>query len=222
MAKVLPHSQSVCLRTKRALALLDIQHSQLLRILCSLARVAREILFNCTSVRQTPFAFCFSKDKHLLQYTFHYILSSFYCDNERQKSYTMAQPAVDGIREVWASNLYEELKIIRKLVNKYHYIAMDTEFPGVVARPIGEFRSTNDYRYHLMRCNVNILKLIQLGLTFLDESGQTPGREYTTWQFNFKFNLNEDMFAQDSIDLLTSSGIQFKRHEEEGIDHWLI
>lgn len=131
----------------------------------------------------------------------------------------MAQPATDGIREVWASNLYEELKIIRKLVNKYHYIAMDTEFPGVVARPIGEFRSTNDYRYHLMRCNVNILKLIQLGLTFLDESGQTPGREYATWQFNFKFNLNEDMFAQDSIDLLTSSGIQFKRHEEEGIDH---
>ena len=28
----------------------------------------------------------------------------------------------------------------------------------------------------------------------------------------------EDMFAQDSIDLLTNSGIQFKRHEEEGID----
>ena len=26
------------------------------------------------------------------------------------------------------------------------------------------------------------------------------------------------MFAQDSIDLLTNSGIQFKRHEEEGID----
>ncbi len=28
----------------------------------------------------------------------------------------------------------------------------------------------------------------------------------------------EDMFAQDSIDLLTNSGIQFKKHEEEGID----
>ncbi|KAG9509740.1 CCR4-NOT transcription complex subunit 7, partial [Fragariocoptes setiger] len=127
-----------------------------------------------------------------------------------------------GIKEVWASNLHDELKIIRQLVNKYNYIAMDTEFPGVVARPIGEFRSSNDYKYHLMRCNVNILKLIQLGLTFLNEEGQTPGNSqlgYTTWQFNFKFNLQEDMYAQDSIDLLTNSGIQFKRHEEEGIDH---
>lgn len=26
------------------------------------------------------------------------------------------------------------------------------------------------------------------------------------------------MYAQDSIDLLTSSGIQFKKHDEEGID----
>jgi CCR4-NOT transcription complex subunit 7/8 len=26
------------------------------------------------------------------------------------------------------------------------------------------------------------------------------------------------MYAQDSIDLLTNSGIQFKKHEEEGID----
>lgn len=28
----------------------------------------------------------------------------------------------------------------------------------------------------------------------------------------------EDMYAQDSIDLLNRAGIQFKRHEEEGID----
>lgn len=28
----------------------------------------------------------------------------------------------------------------------------------------------------------------------------------------------EDMYAQDSIELLTTSGIQFKKHEEEGIE----
>lgn len=27
----------------------------------------------------------------------------------------------------------------------------------------------------------------------------------------------EDMYAQDSIDMLTGAGIQFKRHEEEGV-----
>lgn len=30
--------------------------------------------------------------------------------------------------------------------------------------------------------------------------------------------FSEDMYAQDSIDLLQNSGIQFKKHEEEGID----
>ena len=38
------------------------------------------------------------------------------------------------------------------------------------------------------------------------------------WQFNFKFNLNDDMFAQDSIDLLVTSGISFEDHATRGID----
>ncbi|ELK08862.1 CCR4-NOT transcription complex subunit 7 [Pteropus alecto] len=93
----------------------------------------------------------------------------------------------------------------------------DTEFPGVVARPIGEFRSNADYQYQLLRCNVDLLKIIQLGLTFMNEQGEYPPGT-STWQFNFKFNLTEDMYAQDSIELLTTSGIQFKKHEEEGIE----
>ena len=64
----------------------------------------------------------------------------------------------------------------------------DTEFPGVVVRPIGEFRSTVDYQYQLLRCNVDLLKIIQLGLSFMNEDGDYPAGT-TTWQFNFKFNL---------------------------------
>lgn len=30
--------------------------------------------------------------------------------------------------------------------------------------------------------------------------------------------VREDMYAQDSIDLLSESGIQFKKHEAEGIE----
>jgi len=126
-----------------------------------------------------------------------------------------------GIRDVWASNLDDEFKTIRKMVNDYPYVAMDTEFPGVVARPIGEFKSTSDYQYQTLRCNVDLLKIIQLGISFMDRNGKSPPippNQYSTWQFNFKFSLGEDMFAQDSIDLLTNSGIQFKKHEEEGID----
>ncbi|XP_077465098.1 CCR4-NOT transcription complex subunit 7-like isoform X2 [Stigmatopora argus] len=133
---------------------------------------------------------------------------------------TMPAATVDHsqrICEVWANNLEEELKRIRHVIRKYNYIAMDTEFPGVVARPIGEFRSNADYQYQLMRCNVDLLKIIQLGLTFMNEQGEYPPGT-STWQFNFKFNLTEDMYAQDSIELLTTAGIQFKKLEEEGID----
>lgn len=121
------------------------------------------------------------------------------------------------IRDVWSNNLEEEFRKIRQVIQRYKYVAMDTEFPGVVARPIGEFRSTADYQYQLLRCNVDLLKIIQIGLTFMDEEGKSPA-PVSTWQFNFKFNLSEDMYAQESIDLLQNSGIQFKKHEDEGID----
>ncbi|XP_078494784.1 CNOT7/8 protein [Ciona intestinalis] len=123
----------------------------------------------------------------------------------------------DPIVEVWANNVESVFKAIRKTVKQYNYVAMDTEFPGVVARPIGEFRTNSDYQYQLLRCNVDMLKIIQLGLTFMDENGETPP-DVSTWQFNFKFNLTEDMYAQDSIDLLNNSGIQFKQHETDGIE----
>jgi len=110
-----------------------------------------------------------------------------------------------GIKDVWAHNLEEEFASIRKLLPKYCYVAMDTEFPGVVARPIGDFKTAADYLYQLLRCNVDLLRIIQLGLSFFDEDGNTPTGQYTTWQFNFKFNLSEDMYAQDSIELLTNS-----------------
>jgi CCR4-NOT transcription complex subunit 7/8 len=38
-----------------------------------------------------------------------------------------------------------------------------------------------------------------------------------TWVFNFQFNLEEDMYAESSIDLLKSSGVDFQRHNELGI-----
>ncbi|XP_040574938.1 CCR4-NOT transcription complex subunit 7 isoform X2 [Lepeophtheirus salmonis] len=123
-----------------------------------------------------------------------------------------------GIREVWSHNLEEEFKAICQVVKRFPFVAMDTEFPGVVARPIGEFKSTTDYQYQLLRCNVDLLKIIQVGLTFLDEDGTLPEAGVSTWQFNFKFNLTEDMYAEDSVDLLQNSGIQFEKHETQGID----
>lgn len=64
----------------------------------------------------------------------------------------------------------------------------DTEFPGVVARPIGNFTTTTDYLYQTMRCNVDLLKIIQIGLTLSDANGNRPP-DVCTWQFNFHFSL---------------------------------
>jgi len=120
------------------------------------------------------------------------------------------------IREVWALNLEAEMRHIRDLIDLYPYIAMDTEFPGVVARPIGSFKTSSDYHYQTMRCNVDLLKIIQLGITLADEEGQLP-QECSTWQFNFKFSLAEDMYPPDSIEQLQKAGIEFQKHEEYGI-----
>lgn len=128
--------------------------------------------------------------------------------------FTTAEGKVIEIRDVWASNLDEEMEIIRELIDKYPYVAMDTEFPGVVARPVGDF---GDVQYQTLRCNVDMLKLIQLGLSFTDGNGNWVNG-CTCWQFNFKFSLSDDMFAQDSIELLKSSGIDFDKFEKYGID----
>ncbi|KAH9060477.1 CAF1-domain-containing protein [Lactarius vividus] len=120
------------------------------------------------------------------------------------------------IREVWAPNLELEIRNIRDLIDDYPYVALDTEFPGVVARPISTFKTSSDYHYQTMRCNVDLLKIIQIGLTLSDEDGNYP-QDVSTWQFNFHFSIDEDMFAPESVELLQKSGIDFERHEEIGI-----
>ncbi|KAF8968961.1 ribonuclease H-like domain-containing protein [Flammula alnicola] len=120
------------------------------------------------------------------------------------------------IREVWVPNLESEMRTIRDLIEHFPYVAMDTEFPGVVARPIGNFKTSSDYHYQTMRCNVDLLKIIQVGITLANEEGEFP-QECSTWQFNFRFSLAEDMFTPDSVEQLQKAGIDFQRHEEFGI-----
>ncbi|KAL4181818.1 hypothetical protein AMTRI_Chr12g239360 [Amborella trichopoda] len=126
------------------------------------------------------------------------------------------------IREVWSDNLEDEFALIREIVDDYPYIAMDTEFPGIVLRPVGNFKNSSDFHYKTLKANVDMLKLIQLGLTFSDEDGNLPTcgtDKFYIWQFNFReFNVLEDVYANDSIELLRQSGIDFKKNNEKGID----
>lgn len=147
-----------------------------------------------------------------------------------------SSPKPIKIRDVWADNLDSEFELIRGVVDKYPFISMDTEFPGVIFKPVQQQRYPSRafsgcYRkkpqpseqYEYLKRNVDNLNLIQLGLTLSDADGNLPdlgsGEFQYIWQFNFSdFDFERDPHAPDSIDLLTRHGIDFERNRDFGVD----
>ncbi|KAF2861947.1 ribonuclease H-like protein [Piedraia hortae CBS 480.64] len=89
-----------------------------------------------------------------------------------------------------------------------------------------------------MRCNVDILKPIQIGITIwspegdlpppqldpalIEELGGDPKKSWPpflpcSWVFNFQFSLSDDLHSQPSIEMLKEAGVQFERHEAHGV-----
>lgn len=98
---------------------------------------------------------------------------------------------------------------------------------------MGAFTTRADYHYQTLRCNVDLLKMIQLGVTLFDDNGAMPPAyppetspemkrslppAPCTWQFNFEFSVETDMCNQDSINFLTDHGLDLEQHEQNGID----
>lgn len=107
---------------------------------------------------------------------------------------------------------------------------------------MGSFRGKSDYHYQCLRINVDLLKVIQVGITLFNDEGETPparpsstdsfelssnstGRRHQghgvvpySWQFNLQFSLKDDMYSQASIDSLQQAGIDFNLLERDGID----
>lgn len=148
-------------------------------------------------------------------------------ENSRNSSATALSPSAvfstpnlsqsSIIRDVWASNLEEEFEVIRSLITDYPYVAMDTEFPGTIAKAVGHFDSAPLFLYQTIRVNVNMSKLIQVGITLYNERGEVP-EKYSTWQFNFSFSRANDLYMSDSIELLEKGGINFDYLNTFGID----
>jgi CCR4-NOT transcription complex subunit 7/8 len=128
-------------------------------------------------------------------------------DKSKQTCYT--------IREVYSDNFVEEIKNLSELLEVYNVVAMDTEFPGVVYQSVVNTRETY---YRTIKANVDKLKLIQVGITISDKEGNYPA-EVCTWQFNLKFDLNTDHHSNESIAMLSNSGINFQTLESRGIPH---
>ena len=118
------------------------------------------------------------------------------------------------VREVWEDNLEHEMKIVRDCIEKYPFVAMDTEFPGVVARPVGNFKNSSEYHYQTLRVNVDMLKLIQLGLTLSDKDGNLPRHndEICVWQFNFReFDVANDIHSGEPPRVRRGGGVLLSR-----------
>lgn len=127
-----------------------------------------------------------------------------------------------SIREIWAHNLEDELKVICASVEQYPYVAMDTEFPGVVAKPLVNYSRQREYQYMKLKHNVDCLFLIQLGLTLCDSAGNLPvvDGKYSVWQINFReFHPDSDTpHNPESISMLEQSGIDFDANAAYGVD----
>ncbi|EJW03994.1 hypothetical protein EDEG_01727 [Edhazardia aedis USNM 41457] len=119
------------------------------------------------------------------------------------------------IIDVWKDDLKNEMARIRSIVEDYPFISMDTEFPGVIARPLGTFKSQSSFNYQQLRCNIDLLNIIQIGMTFSKGSDEIYP---IIFQFNFFFDLDKDMYSQESLDLLVKAEIDFDKHKSHGID----
>lgn len=123
------------------------------------------------------------------------------------------------IREVWAHNLEQEFHLMLQIIEqeKYMYCSLDAEFPGVVlSAPEAVHMTKWERKWAEMRSNVDVLQLIQIAFALCDENGNPPPG-CGCWQFNFKFDLTQDLHATDAIQLLQRAGCDFRRHRSEGV-----
>ncbi len=139
------------------------------------------------------------------------------------KTVTMPDPLglsaehLPHIKNVWKYNVEKEFARIAKTLDEgYTWIAMDTEFPGIVFNYVMDSKSP-EMGYRLLKMNVDSLKLIQVGITLANDKGEKPAGTHT-WQFNLNFNINTEKYHPESISLLKEAGIVFEELIEHGID----
>ncbi|PPD73612.1 probable CCR4-associated factor 1 homolog 11 [Gossypium hirsutum] len=128
------------------------------------------------------------------------------------------------VRRVFAEDSDSELLMIKEAILTYPFLSIDIEFPGTIFKPSKQvIREGNPViNYHYMKSNVDVLQIIQLGLSLSDAQGNLLDFDFPfsyIWEFNFRdFNINRDHYASDSIELFKHQGIDFEKNKEKGID----
>ncbi|KAK6886953.1 Poly(A) ribonuclease POP2 [Candida tropicalis] len=143
---------------------------------------------------------------------------------QQQQVQPVAPQSIPIIKEVWAHNLEHEFQSLRTFINDKTskiYISIHQEIPGIVARPVGTFKSSSDYHFQTLRTNSDLLNLIQLSLCVVKITKNDVISSSIIWQFNFLYDLSKEMYNEEHLSLLSqSSQINFQLHSTQGIPHF--
>lgn len=82
---------------------------------------------------------------------------------------------------------------------------------------MGDFRTREDFHYQTTRCNVELSKVIQIGLTVSDSESLGQGG-VPFWRFNFQFNSGTDSLPEEMAQALQSEGMNFEFMRKSGIE----
>lgn len=133
------------------------------------------------------------------------------------------QPPIPTVKEVWAFNLESEFNNLRAYINDKTFtifISIHQEIPGIVARPLGQFKLASDYHFQCLRSNSDLLNLIQLSLCVVRMQNGKPSSS-VIWQFNFSYDLTQEMFNEEHLAMLSQTAqINFNMHMSQGISHF--
>ncbi|KAE8790267.1 hypothetical protein D1007_35408 [Hordeum vulgare] len=121
------------------------------------------------------------------------------------------------IRQVWAHNVESEFHAIRQAAERFPYVSMDTEFPGVIHCPSKHHASlTPSERYEALKANVDALHLIQVGLAFAASPDAPPS---VAFEINLReFDPRVHRHNPRSVALLADHGLDFALQRRHGVD----
>ena len=121
------------------------------------------------------------------------------------------------IRQVWANNVESEFQAIRQVAERFPYVSMDTEFPGVIHCTSKHHATlTPSERYAALKANVDALHLIQVGLAFAASPDAAPA---VAFEINLReFDPRVHRHNPSSVALLAGHGLDFAKQRREGVD----
>eukprot|EP00439_Symbiodinium_sp_Y106_P049807 s592_g6.t1 len=106
--------------------------------------------------------------------------------------------------------------------SNYSYVAVETQFPGPVIRPMGPFDESHKFHWQMLKGNVDLTKVLQLSFAFSDVKGNRP-KGISTWRFNFIFDANKDFYSKDVVDQLCQTrNLDIHKHSNKGIQPHLF